>query len=461
MRRTAAWFVAIVTLSVGLAGHFHGHMLYLARLNLPSLGMEPPEAVGPGAGSPEALSGSELRGGGRVVVLVVDGLGWNWATRRPELMALAKRGEGHPLVAGFPSFTWPGLTTIGTGLPPEVHGVRINYDGFAAPQLESVSKVAARAGISVAFRDRDFADFSSLLALPDAARLDRDVVPDGGRSLTWFYLVDVDAAGHRYGAASPEYAAAVDTAQALALRLLGQLDLARDTLVIVSDHGHLDRGGHGGAEPEVVEATWIAVGAGVGSVGIGPAQPMTAAAPRLGALLGLDFHPRWRAPPPAETWWRTLRTMIVLLVVGAAGAYFARAQLAMRLRDFLPTLVYGATFLVGYVALGYRWSWSIPRGELGFTVETGLVALLGLAGAVVSGQRDRRIPEAWAQMLAWGLPYLGFSVYCGLDTRYPPGPWSTWGLILFATIVFYPGLVFGLRAVWTALARGEVEKGAV
>ena len=468
MTRRAAWAVTLACLSVGLAGHFHGHMMYLGRMNLPPAGVQEVSPASP-----------KVSASGRTVVVVLDGLGWDYAMARPAFAQLAERGEGRPMLTGFPSFTWPGITTIGTGLPPEVHGVRINSDDFTAPQLPSVSKQARRAGLGVYYQDRGFRPFRELLALPrDAVPLTGNVVshtgagvaptddvaapagvlvPDGG-ALVWIYLEDVDAAGHRYGAASAEYAAAVDRAEAVVAGVVRQLDFGRDTLVVLSDHGHLDRGGHGGMEPEVVRAAFLAVGPRA-SAGVGAPMPMTAAAPRIGALMGLAYSISWQAPeapdPLTRAAWGIGAALLLLL-----GAIFSRRWIALQWRDFVPTAVYGLVFATGYVVLGYRWSWSIPRGEIGFTAETAVLALVGLGIAAVVARRDRRIPEAWAQTVVWGIPYLALAAYCGLDTRALTAPWSSWGLIVFATVVFYPGLACGMRALWTVFTMERAARAS-
>ena len=41
------------------------------------------------------------------------------------------------------------------------------------------------------------------------------------------------------------------------------LDLTRDTIVITSDHGHIDAGGHGGDETVVITEPFVLAGAGV------------------------------------------------------------------------------------------------------------------------------------------------------------------------------------------------------
>ena len=72
----------------------------------------------------------------RIVVLVIDGLGWNQlrlsTAEAPFLAAL----DGEPLVAGFPTTTAASLSSLGVGVPPGVHGMvgyATRFDGQAEP----------------------------------------------------------------------------------------------------------------------------------------------------------------------------------------------------------------------------------------------------------------------------------------------------------------------------------------
>jgi hypothetical protein len=73
----------------------------------------------------------------------------------------------------------------------------------------------------------------------------------------------VDEAGHEHGAASPEYAAAAARADRELAQLLARVDLTRDVVLVTADHGHSDRGGHGGPAPEVATVLTCYAGAGV------------------------------------------------------------------------------------------------------------------------------------------------------------------------------------------------------
>jgi arylsulfatase A-like enzyme len=83
--------------------------------------------------------------------------------------------------------------------------------------------------------------------------------------VSFVYLGAVDFAGHATGAGD-----AYRTALRAADQRVGQLldavsSSSRESwiVVVVTDHGHLDEGGHGGREPEVTTAWAAAAGPGI------------------------------------------------------------------------------------------------------------------------------------------------------------------------------------------------------
>jgi hypothetical protein len=118
----------------------------------------------------------------------------------------------------------------------------------------------------------------------------KKAVPATG--LAWIYFGDIDEAGHRHGADSPEYLAAAQQGDSLVGELVAALDLRQDVLIALSDHGHRGRGGHGGDEPEVQRAFFLAIGAAVRhGVRLGPARTRDVCS-TIAALVGL--------PPPRD-----------------------------------------------------------------------------------------------------------------------------------------------------------------
>lgn len=210
-----------------------------------------------------------------VVVLLVDGLGAvqldAHAGVAPNLMGLAEVG---PLAAPFPSTTCVSLTSLGTGLPPGMHGIvssafRLGDGTTLAPltwagdpnpiatQPEpTVLERAQAAGVVVvtaasaqhrssgltraALRGGDYpgAETAADRVAVAAATIAR--ARDAGRpSLTYAYWPDLDKAGHVHGVDSPAYRAELARVDALvgALAGLGAPDVA---VLVTADHGMVD-----------------------------------------------------------------------------------------------------------------------------------------------------------------------------------------------------------------------------
>jgi len=68
----------------------------------------------------------------QVVLLVLDGLGWEQLVDRSHLVPTLASGNGGPITSVAPSTTAAALTSLVTGLPPAVHGMvgyRVQVDG--------------------------------------------------------------------------------------------------------------------------------------------------------------------------------------------------------------------------------------------------------------------------------------------------------------------------------------------
>src|SRR5205814_2939737 len=78
----------------------------------------------------------------------------------------------------------------------------------------------------------------------------------------------------------------------------------RGPMLVLSDHGHMPRGGHGGAEPAVRRAFLVLAGPGVRAGGRVPRASTVDVAPTLAALLGV--------PAPGQALGRTLFEVLAL-----------------------------------------------------------------------------------------------------------------------------------------------------
>ncbi|MFE9482803.1 alkaline phosphatase family protein [Streptomyces spororaveus] len=255
-------------------------------------------AAAPAGAAPAAAAANT----DKVLVIGIDGavLDRVKAAAAPHLNGLMAQGltARSTLYAGPMAATssGPGWSTIATGVWPDKHGVKDNsftgknytahpdfltrienarpaLNTYAAADWEPVtstdqngpifsSKVDKRLSLK---GDRDgYRTEDPKIAAAAAAEL-QGQNPDAA----FVYLGEIDAAGHAYGAASQQYldtVARVDT-------LVGQLLTAvknRPTyaqenwkILVTTDHGHTDSGGHGGSTIQERGTFVIAKGAGI------------------------------------------------------------------------------------------------------------------------------------------------------------------------------------------------------
>ncbi|MDQ4500863.1 alkaline phosphatase family protein [Sinomonas sp. ASV322] len=231
----------------------------------------------------------------RVCVVMVDGLGRSLLTQRaahtPFLRAKLQEGQGGiptTLDAAFPSTTASSLASFGTGLPPGQHGM-VGYD-VLAPHLDrvvnqlggwdpdvdpdrwqpfptifermagtipvatvSLPQFERSAMTRAALRGSRFIGAETLHARSTAAAQTMAATP---RMLLYFYLNDLDKAGHLSGCGSRAWEEALEEVDSCVRRLDAQLP--GGTLVLVTgDHGMVDIPEHRridfGAEADLIE----------------------------------------------------------------------------------------------------------------------------------------------------------------------------------------------------------------
>ncbi|MCA2220193.1 alkaline phosphatase family protein [Nonomuraea aurantiaca] len=230
----------------------------------------------------------------------------------------------------------PGWSSIATGVWPDRHGVVDN--AFTHHQFAKYPDFLTRA--NAARPDLTTAAFFSWAALAEHGAFGPAIgtrfVLDGyaitwptadkqvaaaaenhlastGADLTFVYLGETDEVAHDLGPHCPDYTAALHTQDAYLGRFLdairGRPTFAgeRWTVLVTTDHGHVDEGGHGGTSIEERTVFVIAArlsadlgGADLGSADVGSADLGGArlAGPRLVdvgptalALLGIESDP--------------------------------------------------------------------------------------------------------------------------------------------------------------------------
>ncbi|MCC6807341.1 MAG: alkaline phosphatase family protein [Deltaproteobacteria bacterium] len=241
----------------------------------------------------------------KTFVIVVDGLRQDAAARMASARALQARGTCVSADVGPISISRPVYAVISTGLEQDRTGSRNNAT-WEPLTADSIWQRASDAGFTVC-------GYSELpwwqQLFPQAfARYEVDADPDAlflrprqsPCTLTLLHPVFVDETAHDHGAASPEYEAAVARVDAQIAKLLERVDLDRDLVILTADHGHRDRGGHGGRQPELANVLTCFAGKGVAGKGVATRPTvdpfdMRTLAPTLAVLLGVPFPKTMRA----------------------------------------------------------------------------------------------------------------------------------------------------------------------
>lgn len=209
----------------------------------------------------------------KAVVVVIDGLGQAALTERSgHARTLAGRSGIDPAIgSGFPSTTASALTTITTGASSGRHGLvgyrvydrghdRVvnqlsGWDGLDPVTWQRMPTLFERAtgegirSVAIAhsrYQDSEFthamlrgAEFAGATdAATRGSRL-REALAVPGPALIYYYVPDLDVAGHAKGLTSPEWISALEDVDAELAGLLPALG-PRDGLLVTADHGMVD-----------------------------------------------------------------------------------------------------------------------------------------------------------------------------------------------------------------------------
>jgi hypothetical protein len=353
----------------------------------------------------------------RVVWVLVDGLRLDASRDMAVLGALRAAGVDVAARAEVPTFSGPNFIAQASGIEPAASGVLTN--GYTHEvELDSVFRRARMAGLRTAMLTTDDDRVNPVYASwVDVARTGDPDLRLPPAELVFAHIGYVDAAGHAYGGASPEYRSAVARADAAIGRIAAALDPAHEALIVTSDHGHLDQGGHGGPEAEVLRIPIVIWGAGVARDRRIAAARARDVGPTIASLLGLGplSHATGRSlvrgdaaaarqRAAVEEVVRASRRRLVdrvpaTIVLAVVALLIVGRRVPVGVRDVTTSPVF-AVVLAALLLATHTLSFSISNDSTAFGVRlTALCAVAGLAQLLIGG-RSSLVPAAFATSLA-------------------------------------------------------------
>ncbi len=227
----------------------------------------------------------------QVVLLVLDGLGWEQLQERSHLAPTLSSLAGGPISSVVPSTTATALTSITTGLPPGEHGVvgyRMAVEGevlnvlrwstdrgdarrrFPPERLQDVSPFAGQRPPIVTKAEFATSGFSGAhlhqvrfhgYRMPSTMLVNLRRILDANEPFVYAYYDGIDKVAHEYGFGE-FYDAELVEVDRLVADIIDLLPRGA-ALVITADHGHVETGANvTNPHPNVLAETTMQSGEG-------------------------------------------------------------------------------------------------------------------------------------------------------------------------------------------------------
>lgn len=248
----------------------------------------------------------------RTRVVMIDGLTAKVAAKLPTWSGLCAAGTALTMEVGFPAVSLPVEVALWTGLTQQQTGVVYRAGRPIAPPLGRHGVPAQIAGSWAIAESSGYIvrslGFARAEPAADPLKPAKDFTPSvwdvvwrdravqavqSAAPLVFVHILRVDAAGHKHG-----LGAAYEQAAYEADALLATLHAADPTArwFVLSDHGHLAGGGHGGEELGVRHVQSCIAGPGV-AVASGGLVHVVDLARALADSTGATLDPRSRGRP--------------------------------------------------------------------------------------------------------------------------------------------------------------------
>lgn len=241
-----------------------------------------------------------------LLLIGIDGCRWDIIAEDGVgtcLQSLAEQGSWHKMRMESPTISAPGWGSILTGATHAEHGLRDNscvggrtwnYPDFLAKAFyeDQTTRTFAAAGWPVLVdphglgpiihprMEQQYAGLHNVIVRDGETfgyqRIDAEIADiamakirhGGGFDAGFVYFCDVDDAGHVYGLGDEHYRDAIRRVDAHVASVIDAVKSREDEdwlIVLTTDHGHRDEGGHGGTSERERES-WAVVWANNGEI---------------------------------------------------------------------------------------------------------------------------------------------------------------------------------------------------
>ncbi|TDT47641.1 type I phosphodiesterase/nucleotide pyrophosphatase [Fonticella tunisiensis] len=248
-----------------------------------------------------SLKTSKHPTGRRVCLVIIDGLRYDAVTKMDFLSKISSTSLGimYKSLATSPSESRPGYERIITGTDSPINGIKNNksYLPSLTPNLFYISNISGLKTAASGFYwikelypiriDREYYYY-----IKDGATFSKaiDFINTDQPDFILIHPMAVDNAGHKYGGRSNEYDKSVKKLDEEIERTWNLIKDKGYTMLITSDHGHRDEGGHGDMSKNSIETPLIIIDKNLSSLNPAPSnivRKQTDIAPTICDILGI------------------------------------------------------------------------------------------------------------------------------------------------------------------------------
>ena len=274
----------------------------------------------------------------QVVLVLISGLGYDASLEigLPVLEQLRRSGADMAVQSIPPTYSQTTWATLISGAPPETNDAPpfdVPPEALHLLEIDTIFSRVHAGGLSTALlatsdwrkliprNQLDYTFFvQGLGAEADEVIVEAalPLITAREAELILIQLTEVEFAGkYQGGAESEAYLQAANRIDAYLGQIIAAVDFSRSVLIVLSDHGHIPEGGHGGSETEVIWQPLVMIGENVIPGSYSDVYQVDIA-PTISVLLGLS--------PPTISQGRILYEMLRLDGPDRAAAQLSLAQ---------------------------------------------------------------------------------------------------------------------------------------